>query len=257
MDLTVGKLYDYIDNYAPFDLAEDDDNVGLLAGSRETILTGVVLVVDVNIDAVKLAIETNSNLIISHHPVIFGGINTVTDETATGKVLQMAIKNEISIISAHTNLDAADKGVSMTLAELVGLENIYTPRVSNMMRVGEFNTPVAFEDFVSTVKNKLNIDSVFVSRKSPERIKSVAVVSGRGCSLLYEAKETGADIFLLGEIKHENAVYADILDMCIISCGHHETEVIILDRLKTYLQNKLNGLQLNLGVYDKAPMLKK
>jgi len=257
LEVTIGKIYNLIEEYAPFELAEDDDNVGLLVGNLDAVLTGVVFVVDVNIDAVKLAVETNSNLIISHHPVIFGGVNTVTDETATGKVLQMAIKNEINIISAHTNLDAADKGVSMTLAELVGLTNIYTPRVSSMMRVGEFENKVDFEDFISIVKSKLNIDSVFVSRKHPEKIKSAAVVSGRGCSLLYEARQTGADIFLLGEIKHENAVYADILDMCIVSCGHHETEVIILDKLKTYLQNKLNGLQLNLGVYDKAPMLKK
>ena len=257
MEITIGKIYDLIEEYAPFELADKDDNVGLLAGSRDAELTGVVLVVDVNIDAVKLAIETDSNLIISHHPVIFGGINSVNDETATGKVLQMAIKNEINIISAHTNLDAADKGVSMTLAEIVGLTNIYTPDETNLMRVGEFEKEINFDKFINILKEKLNIDSVLVSRKHPEKLKSVAVVSGRGCSLLYEAKETGADVFLLGEIKHENAVYADILDMCIVSCGHHETEVIILDELKTYLQNKLNGLQLNLGVYDKAPMLKK
>ena len=257
MNITIGKIYNLIEEYAPFELAYEGDNVGLIVGSESDVLTGVVFAVDVNIDAVKMAIDTRANLIISHHPVIFGGLSDITDKTATGKVIREVIKNGINIICAHTNLDAAEQGISQTLAEMAGLKNIYEPDSANIMRIGEFEEEIAIENFIDNLKSKLEIDCLFISKNYPKTVKKVAVVSGRGCSLLYEAKQTGADIFLLGEIKHENAVYADILDMCVISCGHHETEVIILEKLKLYLQNSLNGLKLNLSVYDKAPMIKK
>lgn len=257
MSVNIGKIYDLIEEYAPFDLAYDGDNVGLLVGSKDAELKGIVFAVDVNMGAVKMAIEIGANLIISHHPVIFGGMLEITDKTATGKVLQFAIKNGINIICAHTNLDASTDGISQTLAELAGLEGIYTPEFVNLMRVGQLKEEISTDDFIKNLKNALKIDSLFISKDYPETVKKVAVVSGRGCSLLYEAKQTNADVFLLGEIKHENAVYADILDVCVISCGHHETEVIILEKLKNYLQNRLNELQLSLGIYKDAPMIKK
>lgn len=257
MSVSVGKIYDLVEEYAPWDLAFDGDNVGLIVGSKHNIVSGIVFAVDVNIGAIEMAKEIGANLIIAHHPVIFEGISCITDETATGKVLYTAIKNDISVICAHTNLDAADGGISQTLAELAGLEKIHTHETENVMKIGELEKETSIDNFVGNLKDKLNIDTVFVSKNYPEIIKTVAVVSGRGCSLIHEAKSTGADAFLLGEIKHENAVYADILDLCVICCGHHETEVIILDKLKTYLQNRLNKLQLSLGIYMDAPMVKK
>lgn len=257
MSTTVKNIYDLIEEYAPKELAWEGDNVGLLVGSMDAQVKGIVFAVDVNLGAINMAKEIGANVIISHHPVIFMPLKELTDKTPTGKVLQMAIKNDINIISAHTNLDAADEGVSQTLAEVAGLENIYTPESANLMRVGELKETASIDDFINGIKKALKIDKIAVSKDYPENIKSVAVVSGRGCSLLYEAKQTGADVMLLGEIKHENAVYADVMGLCVISCGHHETEVIILDRLKNHLQNRLNKLQLPLGVYCESPMVNK
>ncbi len=257
MSTTVNKIYDLIEEYAPKELAWEGDNVGLLVGSMDTQVKGIIFAVDVTLGTIDMAIKSDANLIISHHPVIFSPLKEITDTTATGKIIYTAIKNDINIICAHTNLDAAQEGVSQTLAEVAGLKNIYTPESSNLMRVGELKENTATDEFINQLKNALAVDSVFISKDYPEHIKNVAVVSGRGCSLLYEAKQTGADVLLLGEIKHENAVYADVMGLCVISCGHHETEVIILDRLKTYLQNRLNTLQLSLGVYRDAPMVNK
>jgi len=257
MSTTVKKIYDLIEEYAPKELAWEGDNVGLLVGSMDADVSGIVFVVDVNLGAINMAVDARANLIISHHPVIFSPLKEITDKTATGKVLHTAIKNDINIICAHTNLDAASEGISQTLAEIAGLKNIYEPDGINLMRVGELDDNAETEDFIKELKNALEIDTIAVSKGYPKYIKKVAVVAGRGCSLLHEAKQIGADILLLGEIKHENAVYADVLGLCVISCGHHETEVIILDRLKTYLQNRLNKLQLFLGVYTDAPMVNK
>ncbi|MBN2878093.1 MAG: Nif3-like dinuclear metal center hexameric protein [Clostridia bacterium] len=257
MSITVGKIYEYVDEFAPFLLAEERDNSGLLVGSKDAEVKGILLALDVSLDAVNMAAEQGANLIISHHPVIFDPLSEITDSTATGRVVLSAIKNGINIICAHTNLDAAEQGISYTLAEMAGLEDIYTSEFSKLMRIGELKPALKTEEFILSLKQRLKIDTAYISRNHPDKIKTVAVVSGRGCSLLNEAKLSGADAFLLGEIKYENQVYADILDICVISCGHYETESIILPRLKNYLQTRLNGLQFNLGVYEEAPMLKK
>ncbi len=257
MRITVGEIYEYVNEFAPFSLAEEGDNNGLLVGSKDDEVKGILLALDVTLDAVKMAEKQGANLIISHHPVIFNPLTEITGCTATGRVLLAAIKNGINIICAHTNLDAAEQGISFTLAEKAGLHNIYMPEFSKLMRIGELKKAMKTEEFIMYLKRSLNTDAVCISKNYPAEIKKVAVVSGRGCSQLNEAKLSGADAFLLGEIKYENQVYADILDICVISCGHYETESIILPRLKNYLQTKLNGLQFNLGVYEEAPMIKK
>ena len=257
MKATIKTVYDIMEEYAPKELAYDEDNVGLLVGSMADELTGIVLTVDVNMEAIEMANKIGANLIISHHPVIFEALTEITDKTAVGKVLLSAMKNGINIISAHTNLDAAEEGVTQTLSEIAGLKNIKKTDLVNVMRIGELDSETPIEEFIESLKRNLRIQTVFISRNHPKKIKKVTVVSGRGCSMLQEAKQTGSDIYLLGEIKHENAVYADIMDLCVIACGHHETEVVILERLKNHLQKRLNGLQLHLGIYDKSPMVQK
>lgn len=255
MSTTVGKIYDLINEYAPINLAYDGDNVGLIIGSRDTVVTGILYAVDVNMQAVDMAKDIGANLIIAHHPVIFEPLRSITDSEASSRLAQHAIREGMSIICAHTNLDAAQDGISYTLAKIAGLKNIYTPDNCSVMRIGEFDEAIETEEFIEHMKKVLNIEVVFITKDYPKSIKTLAVVSGRGCGALYEAIESKVDAFLLGEIKHENAVYANIMDMCVIACGHHETEVIILDKLNLYLQNRLNELQLVAGVYDETPMI--
>jgi len=112
MKTTIKTIYEMMEEYAPKELAYAEDNVGLLVGSMADELTGIIFAVDVNIEAIEMAKQTGANLIISHHPVIFEKLMQITDADATGKVLLSAIKNGINIISAHTNLDAADEGVA-------------------------------------------------------------------------------------------------------------------------------------------------
>jgi dinuclear metal center YbgI/SA1388 family protein len=122
--VTVKDVIRCIEEFAPAYYQEDYDNSGMQCGNLNLQVTGILLSIDVTEDVVEEAINTGTNLIISHHPVIFGGIKHLTGQNYTERVLIKAIKNDISIYSCHTNIDNMGNGVSYRMAEKLGLTDI-------------------------------------------------------------------------------------------------------------------------------------
>ena len=118
------ELTSYIDNFAPLAFQESYDNSGLQIGNPDVEISSALLTLDVTNDVVDEAIENKCDIIISHHPLIFSGIKKITGENATEKIAIKAIKNDIAIYSAHTNLDNFEQGVSRKMAEKLNLSNI-------------------------------------------------------------------------------------------------------------------------------------
>lgn len=113
-----------IETFAPRALQEDYDNAGLQAGDTAKDCTGVLLSLDVSERTVAEAVERCCNLIISHHPLLFKGVKSISPSTETGRTLFAAINNGIAVYAAHTNLDNARFGVSACMAEKLGLRNV-------------------------------------------------------------------------------------------------------------------------------------
>jgi len=118
------EIINIIENYAPPALQESYDNAGLIAGDKESIATGVLICLDVTEMVVNEAIDKNCNLIISHHPVIFSGIKSITGKNEVERIIIKAIKNDLAIYSAHTNLDNVIDGVNGMIAKKLGLSNL-------------------------------------------------------------------------------------------------------------------------------------
>ena len=112
-----------IESYAPTSLAESYDNVGLLFGDNMREITSALLTLDVDIDVAHEAAEYGANLIVSHHPLIFNPIKTITADSAVGRCLLFLAENKISVYSAHTNLDSAEGGLCDLMAAMIGIEN--------------------------------------------------------------------------------------------------------------------------------------
>jgi dinuclear metal center YbgI/SA1388 family protein len=113
-----------IDNFAPFNLSENWDNTGLLVGDKNTEVTGVITSLDVTDIVIDCAIKNNTNLIIAHHPLLFSPQKMIIEDTGVGSLIIKLIKNEISLIAAHTNLDKSPNGLNQYLAEKIGLTKI-------------------------------------------------------------------------------------------------------------------------------------
>lgn len=129
--MTVKGLLAILNKLAFNGLAEDWDNVGLQVGDPESQISGCLLGIDVTRELVNHAVETGLNTVIAHHPLIFKPIKNVISDNPTGSLIGEAVKNNINIISLHTNLDMVDWGVSNALAKYMGLLNIQPLRRSS------------------------------------------------------------------------------------------------------------------------------
>ncbi|MGB4575736.1 MAG: Nif3-like dinuclear metal center hexameric protein [Paludibacter sp.] len=121
--MNVKSITDLIEAEAPLALQESYDNAGLLVGSKEMEVTAVLISIDVTEDVINEAIRKNCNLIVSHHPLIFTGLKRLTGQNEVQRCVIKAIKNDIAIYAAHTNLDNVLGGVSGKMADKIGLNN--------------------------------------------------------------------------------------------------------------------------------------
>ncbi len=138
--MTVREVCKIIEEFAPVGYQESYDNSGLLVGSLDSLVNGVLISLDVTPEVVDDALVKGANLIIAHHPVIFSDIKRLTGSTYTEKTLIKAIKNGISIYCAHTNLDSVWNGVSIAFANRIGLINtrILSPASDQLVKLTSF-----------------------------------------------------------------------------------------------------------------------
>ena len=223
--MKVKNILDFIEKIAPFSLALSYDNVGLLVGDPENEVTKILFTLDITVDAVDSAIKNGCELIVSHHPVIFNPIKSVTAESVVYKLAS----NRISAICAHTNLDRAQGGVNDTLAALVGMKNIEILCPDDFEIIGRIGDiePISVPDYVEKLKMILKTENIsfYDSKKT---IKRLAVISGGGGGDIHAAKAAGADALLTGEAKYNQLVDCINMGFSLIAAGHYETENPVL-----------------------------
>lgn len=117
------EIVTHLENVVPSQLQESYDNCGLQIGNPDNEVVGIVYSLDINEDVVQKAISSNCNLIISHHPFIFGGLKNINIATTNGRIIQKCIQHEIAIYSMHTSFDKSPFGVNAALASAIGLTN--------------------------------------------------------------------------------------------------------------------------------------
>ena len=122
--MKIKEIISVIEAFAAPELQEEYDNAGLLTGSADWNCTGVLCALDVTIDVIKEAVLKNCNLIIAHHPIVFKGLKRLNGKNYVEQTVIEAIKNDIAIYAAHTNLDNVLLGVNGKIAEKLGLKNI-------------------------------------------------------------------------------------------------------------------------------------
>lgn len=156
MSLKLSEIISFMEKYAPAHLAEDWDNVGLLVGNSENKITKVMVCLDVTTEVVREAVEHKADLIVSHHPFIFKGLKRINEEDSRGRLIHMLIKNNISVFSAHTNLDVAFDGINEHLAQLLELNdtaNLTDYKADKLFKIVVF-VPAGSEDEVRNAMSR-------------------------------------------------------------------------------------------------------
>jgi len=147
--MKIGNIISYLEAVANPVYQENYDNTGLLTGNNESACSGVLITLDATEPVIHEAIEKKCNLIVAHHPIIFGGLKKINTENYVGRSIITAIKNDIAIYAIHTNLDNTLHGVNGKIADLLGLINRawLAPKEATLKKIFTF-VPVAYAEDV-------------------------------------------------------------------------------------------------------------
>jgi dinuclear metal center YbgI/SA1388 family protein len=228
---TVADILQYIETLAPRSMKMDWDNVGLLCGSHNDKVTKILVALDPFEHVCQEAAEWGAELIVTHHPIIFQALKSVTDDTSVGRGIRTLIRHDISAINAHTNLDQAPGGVNDVLAGTLGLENVQVidacgvdeeGRQWGLLRSGEVNKQ-KLTTFLADVKEKLHCEGLrYVD--GGKSVHKVAVGGGACAGELRAAVKAGCDTFVTSDVKYNQFWDARELSVNLIDAGHFHTE---------------------------------
>ena len=251
---TVAEILKYMETLAPRNMKMDWDNVGLLCGSKTTAVTKVLVALDPFEHVVSEATQWGAELIVTHHPIIFQPMKSVTDETSIGRGIMMLCKNGISAINAHTNLDQAPGGVNDVLAQALGLQDISVIRPNGtdengndwgLLRCGQVSEQ-PLEAFLATVKEKLGAQGLrYADGGKP--VHKVAVGGGSCAGGMLEALDAGCDTFVTADIKYNQFWDAHDLGLNLIDASHFHTENPVIAVLAAKLQAKFPEIQVKIS----------
>lgn len=228
--MKVSDLLSHIDSFAPFSLAEEWDNPGLMAGSYDAEVSCVGICLDAVADAVIVAAENGCNVLLCHHPLIFRPIKRVDIDTEIGRTIYEALKRGVNILAAHTNWDKADEGVNATLAELIKLSDIKT--LGEFGLIGELDAKMSLKNFAEHVKSSWGLSRLDVYAQTlPAEISRVALCGGSGSEFWRDAKNSGADIYLTADMKYHELIDAIKAGLIIGLMDHGEMERASLPKL--------------------------
>ena len=242
--LTVQQVYDFINERAPFETQLPFDNSGLLVGAPDREVTGAHFALDVTNRVIDEAVANGANLIVTHHPTMFSPVKRLVETEHEARLLCRLIREGISLISAHTNLDQAVGGCNDVLAQTIGLTDI---QGDGFVRVGTLPHPMAAAELATHIHRQLG-DVVRVMGDPLAIITKVGMCSGSGADEWPSAAAMGAQAFLTGEVKHHIALEAADSGIVMLEAGHYATEAPGIFALAKALQTSELGVQYNVRV---------
>jgi len=223
--MTVKEVYTYLDELSPFALQEGWDNSGLLIGDFSQEVSRVVLSIDIDEDLIESLDE--GTLVITHHPIIFGGLKQLQFNRYPAKLIAPMIQKNISNIAMHTNFDQTHLN-SYVASKILGY-----PIVAKEGFVAYLGVDQDFETFAASVASSLGLSHVRAVR-CHDHVSTCALVTGSGASLM---RNIEADCFLTGDIKYHDAMEAKTIGLSMIDIGHYESECYFGEILAEHLKN--------------------
>lgn len=249
------EIINVLEKLAPPFLIDSWDNSGIQIGSIETKVRKVLISLDLSENALKKAIEENVDMILTHHPFLFGKLANISLDDNKGKMIRDIIKNDITVFTMHTNLDICEGGVNDILCETLGIEVLkplnnfrtefsnYDGKTYGYGRVGNLNETMTLKEFSNTVNDKLECENLRIYGDLEKNVKKIAVCGGSGSCFIKDAHLENVDVFVTGDIKYHDAQLAEELGLAMLDAGHFETEKPLVDVLKKYIEDNTNAVE--------------
>lgn len=248
------EVIDIIKQDYPEEYALGWDNVGLLAGRDDREVRRICLALDATDEVVCAAAEQGADMLITHHPLIFGGMKRVTNQDFIGRRILSLIRHDISYYAMHTNYDilgmAKHAGSRMKLKQQEVLEVTHggkagdaEERQEGIGRIGLLEAPVTLRQCCEDVKKAFHLETVRVFGDIEKQVEKAAICPGSGKSVIGEALKKQADVLITGDIGHHEGIDAAAQGMAVIDAGHYGIEHIFVEDMKQYLMRKLDDAE--------------
>lgn len=244
MTATVADIIKVLDEIAPTQLAEKWDNPGLQVGDHRWTVKKIMVSLDPTPGVMKHAAESSADMLITHHPLVFQPLKSVDLATPIGSVIGAAISESIAVYAAHTNLDNVADGLNDMLAECLDLANVAVMAPhgehpadnvdkarNGLGRIGELREPTDILSLCRTLKTALELDNVRIAGDTTVKASKVALCTGSGGSLLGTFFQSGADVFITGDVRYHEARDIEDRRSAMIDIGHFGSEHIMVSRL--------------------------
>ena len=239
-----------LEKIAPSSLAETWDNVGLLAGREEKEIRKILLALDPTSEVVEEAVKEGVDLLITHHPLIFSGMKSVTTKDIVGKRIFTLIHQDICYYAMHTNFDVM--GMADAVADELKLEKCQVLDVTfqdeiskeGIGRIGELSRTMSLEECAKYIKEKCKLTSVRVFGDPEKLIDTVALIPGSGKDYIDLAIDMGAQVVITGDIGHHNGLDAVEKGIAVIDAGHYGLEKIFASYMEEVLHRELPNIQI-------------
>ena len=259
--MKIKEVLSALERFAPLPLQESWDNAGLQVGLTETEVSGALLCLDVNEKIVDEAIQKGCNLVVSHHPLLFRGLKTISDLTDVQRTVMKAVQKGVCVISMHTNMDNAKGGVNYKMAEKLGLRDVLflAPKTVDGVEsgsgvIGELPEAQASDDFVLAVKKAFGVECAMCNELLRRPVRKVALCGGAGDFLLDEALKAGADAFITGEMHyHQYFGYEQQIQICVI--GHYQSEQYTAEIFRDIIEKECPGVKTYIAETCTNPIL--
>lgn len=246
MSIKICELSEYLESSIPAALSCEWDNDGVMVcADKNAPVSRILMTLDVTLDALKYAHENGCEAVISHHPLIFRLVSSLTEETAASRAAIYALLHGITVLSYHTRLDALPEyGVNDTLSGLLGIKGCesFGPVGEEIGRIGCIDHPVPFAEFCGTVKEKLG-SGTLITVDAGREVRKTALLGGDGKDYLIPAIKAGADTFLTGRCGYNLDIDAAQYGINVIEAGHYNTEAPVLASLEKLISREFEGLE--------------
>ncbi len=256
MQLTVKKIMDIINGFAPFDLAENWDNSGLQAGNPDWAIQKIMVSLDVSKEVMEAARDWGADLVLSHHPLQMTPAKSIDFGKMPGSAIGLSAREQISIISAHTNLDKAIDGLNDYFAKIMGVdcdESLFSDsktedsdeskgKLQGIGRIGDLKSVLSLQDLALQVKERLGLEHLRVIGNLDLQVDRVALCTGSGGSLIDCFLGSSADVYITGDVKYHEARQVETHHKGLIDVGHFASEVIVVDLLESRLAQAFSSV---------------
>ena len=229
--MTVGEITRVLEAFAPLDIQESWDNSGLLIGSPEDPVHGVLVGFDCTPELIEEAVEKGCDLVVTHHPLIFKGIRRINGGDPVGAAIMKAVQKGVAVYAAHTTADKVIGGVSGAMARRLGLRDVEFlepgPEGFGLGCVGNWAEPKTGKEALAFVKECFGLQIIRSSKPLEGPISRVALLGGSGGGELGSALRAGAQLYITADVSYHNFFTPE--GFMVMDIGHFESEVEIVD----------------------------